>query len=61
MGIYRQQFIPADPPADGRYIVWTKGDPVWREAHIYDGEWVWPRGEGPAEQVHYYMDVGDEE
>ena len=60
MGIYREHFIPANPPLDGRYIVWRKDDPKWHEAHIMCGEWHWPRGEGRIDDVHWYMDLGDQ-
>ena len=61
-GIYQQPFIPADPPADGRYVVWTKEAPrTWVEAHIIDGEWLLPRGEGRIDNVHYFMDLNDDD
>lgn len=62
-GIYKQHFVPADPPAQGRYVVWRKGRPDWDwDAAILtaDGEWRHPESSGPMHDVHWYMDVGGE-
>jgi hypothetical protein len=59
MGIYREKFIPADPPFNGRYVAWVKGDEKnWIEAYMLDGEWRLPRGEGELADVHWFMDLG---
>lgn len=63
-GIYRQHYIPADPPPSGKYVIWRKGKVNWDWEPAYmspDGEWRAPNGDGEITDVHWYMDVGGEE
>lgn len=57
-GIYKENYVPNDPPLDGRYVVWTKSQPdSWQEAWMLNGEWRLPRGEGELTDVLTYMDL----
>lgn len=62
MGITREQFVPAEPPPPGRYVVWEKGDELheWRSAFIdKDGDWETDDDyHAPLRRVHWFMDVG---
>lgn len=64
MGLYREHFIPADPPTVGRYVVWRRGraDWDWDVAVIDgDGQWKYPDASGPMHDVLWFMDVGGEQ
>ena len=56
--MFWQTFIPAQPPADGRYLVLRpEGD--WHPAlwSLRDFRWSYEDASGPISDVLYYMEV----
>lgn len=53
-----KEFIPAQPPADGRYLILPReGD--WHPAlwSLRDFRWSYEDASGPISDVLYYMEV----
>lgn len=53
-----RQFVPANPPADGRYLV-QRSDRSWQEAWYSNDEmsWKYPDSSGPMPNVWFFMVV----